>query len=165
MIQKHLFSDFLAKKFELARESTEKRLVMNHLCIRVPNLSKAEKLLAESFGVDNFIRIQTDESQVFSGEKALSATWVTEGFFLELMEPFGKSTLGYDTGEGLPIGHLSEIGFITPDMDAELERLGKLGWHVTGECADAGTRMVKIDTDPPSGIPVELIQVLDNDIG
>lgn len=162
MTQDQQLADFLAKYKKLAKKSAEEnRLVMNHLCIRVPDLAKAEKLLAESFGVDNFIHLETNESQMFPGEKALSVTWVADGFYLELMEPAENSTLGYNAGEGLSIGHLSEIGFFTPDIDAELERLEKLGWKVTGECADVGCRMVKIDTDPPSGLPVELIQLLD----
>ena len=40
-----------------------------------------------------------------------------------------------------------------------LERLAGLGWGVTDEIEDLGARMVKIDTDPPSGFPVELIEV------
>lgn len=164
MSQKDPFAEFLAKYKRLAQQSVnENRLIMNHLCIRVPDLTKAERLLAESFGIDNFIRLDADKDQMFPGEKALSVAWVAEGFYLELMEPAKKSDLGYDTGEGLPIGHLSEIGFFTPDMDFELVRLEKLGWKVTGECADVGGRMVKIDTDPPSGIPVELIQILDSE--
>lgn len=162
MTQDKLFEDFLEKYKRFARQSAEeKRLIMNHLCIRVPDLAKAEKLLAESFGIDNFIRLDTGKNQMFPGEKALSVAWLAEGFYLELMEPAQKSHLGYDAGEGPPIGHLSEIGFFTPNIDAELQRLEKMGWRVTAECADAGGRMVKIDTDPPSGIPVELIQILD----
>jgi hypothetical protein len=59
----------------------------------------------------------------------------------------------------LPIGHLSEIGFFVPDLDRELARLAGLGWEVRDSIEDHGARMVKIDTDPPSGIPVELVDV------
>jgi hypothetical protein len=44
-------------------------------------------------------------------------------------------------------------------MDRELDRLAKLGWKVTDSIEDHGARMVKIDTDAPSGFPTELIDV------
>ena len=159
-------AEFLRKYKRLAQKTRdEQRLVMNHLCIRVPELDKAERLFAESFGIDNFIRLDAAPENMFPGEKALSVAWVADGFYLELMEPQEKVSPDYNIGEGLPVGYLSEIGFFTPDMDAELLRLAQLGWEVTGECTDVGARMVKIDQNPPSGIPVELIQVLDFEDG
>ena len=44
-------------------------------------------------------------------------------------------------------------------MDEALDHLSKFGWVVTDDISDHGARMVKIDTDPPSGLPVELIDV------
>ncbi len=42
---------------------------------------------------------------------------------LPLAIAFGKKiqTIGYDTGVGQPIGHLSEIGFFVPDMEKAME--------------------------------------------
>ncbi|WP_292634899.1 hypothetical protein, partial [Mesorhizobium sp.] len=65
----------------------------------------------------------------------------------------------YDTGCGAPIGHLSEIGFLTPDMDAELARLSKLGWQVTDALSSEHSREVKMDMDPSIGLPIELMEV------
>jgi hypothetical protein len=85
--------------------------------------------------------------------------WLNDEVYLELMQPEEPQDLGYDTGCGLPIGHLSEIGFFVPDLDEELKRLAGLGWAVCDAIEDHGARMVKIDTDPPSGVPVELVEV------
>ncbi|TIV42447.1 MAG: VOC family protein, partial [Mesorhizobium sp.] len=82
-----------------------------------------------------------------------------DDFYLELMEPIEKQKLCYDTGCGAPIGHLSEIGFLTPDMDAELARLSKLGWQVTDALSSEHSREVKMDMDPSIGLPIELMEV------
>lgn len=135
----------------------ENRLVMNHICIRVENLDRMEKILTESLGIgaDGFTRV---EGPLFKGEAAVSGTWVNDEFYIELMEPLEKQTLGYDTGCGLPIGHLSEVGFLTPNLDAELERLGKLGWQVTDKISSDVSTEVKMDMDPPIGFPIELME-------
>jgi len=80
--------------------------------------------LAESFGISGFVRPGGD---LFKGERDLSVVWINDDMCLELMQPDEQQQLGYDTGCGHAIGHLSEIGFFVPDMDRELERLGKLG--------------------------------------
>ena len=136
----------------------EKRLIMNHVCIRVEDLDRTEKLLAESFGIgaEGFTRV---EGALFKGEAAVSGAWVNDEFYLELMEPLEKQSLGYDTGSGAPIGHLSELGFLTPDMDAELERPSKLGWRVTDSLSSDVSREVKMDMDPPIGFPIELMEI------
>lgn len=134
----------------------EDRMLMNHFCIRVEDIDAAEKLLNESFGVSGFVRPGGD---LFKDERDLSVAWINDEMYIELMEPTEKQQLGYDTGCGHPIGHLSEIGFFVPDMDRELERLAQLGWNVTDSIEDHGARMVKIDTDTPSGFPTELIDV------
>lgn len=135
----------------------ENRLVMNHICIRVDNLDRMEKMLADSFGIgaSGFTRV---EGPLFKGEAAVSGTWISDEFYIELMEPLEKQTLGYDTGCGLPIGHLSEVGFLTPDLDAELARLTKLGWHVTDRISSDVSTEVKMDMDPPIGFPIELME-------
>ena len=151
---------FLEQYRRLARKcKTEDRMLMNHFCIRVEDIDAAEKLLSESFGIDGFVR---PGGELFRGERDLSVAWLNDNMYLELMQPEEEQRLGYDTGCGHPIGHLSEIGFFVPDMDRELERLAKLGWKITDSIEDHGARMVKIDTDSPSGFPTELIDV---DIG
>jgi hypothetical protein len=134
----------------------EDRMLMNHFCVRVEDIDAAERFLAESFGISDFVRPGGD---LFRGEHDLSVAWISDDIYLELMQPDEPQQLGYDTGCGHPIGHLSEIGFFVPDMDRELERLGKLGWKVTDSIQDHGARMVKIDTESPSGFPTELIDV------
>ena len=143
----------LAKRFK-----REGRMLFNHFCIRVEDIDAAEKLLTDSFGISGFVRPGGD---LFKGEKELSVAWLNESMYLELMEPSEKQDLGYDTGCGHAIGHLSEIGFFVPDMDRELDRLARLGWKVTDSIQDHGARMVKIDTDSPSGFPAELIEIME----
>jgi len=134
----------------------EDRILMNHFCIRVEDIDAAEDFLTKSFGISGFVRPGGD---LFKDERDLSVAWINDDMYLELMEPTEKQHLGYDTGCGHAIGHLSEIGFFVPDMDRELARLAKLGWKVTDSIEDHGARMVKIDTDAPSGFPTELIDV------
>ncbi|RAZ89402.1 hypothetical protein DPM33_17625 [Mesorhizobium hawassense] len=136
----------------------EQRLIMNHVCIRVEDIDQTEKLLAESFGIgkEGFTRV---EGNLFKGEAFVSGAWVNDNFYLELMEPLEKQWLGYDTGCGAPIGHLSEVGFLTPDMDAELERLSKLGWRVTDTLSSGYSREVKMDMEPSIGFPIELMEI------
>lgn len=136
----------------------ENRLIMNHVCIRVENIDRTEKLLAQSFGIGagGFTRV---EGALFKGEAAVSGTWVNDEFYLELMEPLEKQQLGYDTGSGAPIGHLSEMGFLTPNMDADLDRLSKLGWRVSDTLSSDVSREVKMDMEPSIGFPIELMEI------
>jgi len=153
---------FIQRRIALARKAlSDQTLIMNHICIRVPNMEQTVNLLNESFGINEFVTLEVEPGRVYPGEKKLSRTWIAEGIAIELMEPVETPRLDFSTGEGLPIGYLSEIGFFTPDLDMELKRLQELGWRVYGRCESPQARMVKIDTVPPSGIPVELIQVLD----
>lgn len=152
-------NSFESRMMRLARKChEEKRLIINHVCIRVEDIDRTERLLAESFGIgkEGFTRV---EGALFKGEKAVSGTWVSDEFYLELMEPLGQQTLGYDTGSGAPIGHLSEIGFLTPDIDADLERLSKLGWRVTDSLSSDHSREVKMDMQPSIGFPIELMEI------
>lgn len=151
------YETFMARYRDVAQRAKDAgKMRMNHVCIRVDDIDAAERRFEESFGISGFIR---PGGKLFDGEKDLSVTWVTEDFYLELMQPLEPQQLGYDTGCGHPIGHLSEIGFFVPDMDEALEHLSKIGWIVTDDISDHGARMTKIDTDPPSGLPVELIEV------
>jgi catechol 2,3-dioxygenase-like lactoylglutathione lyase family enzyme len=150
-------SQFMKQYISLARKcKREDRMLFNHFCIRVEDIDAAEQFLSASFGIRGFVR---PGGELFSGEGDLSVAWINDNMYLELMQPAEEQTLGYDTGCGHPIGHLSEIGFFVPDMDRELDRLAKLGWKVTDAIEDHGARMVKIDTDAPSGFPTELIDV------
>ncbi|PYB72385.1 VOC family protein [Rhizobium wuzhouense] len=136
----------------------ENRLIMNHVCIRVDDIDRTEKVLTESFGIgaEGFVRVQ---GSLFKGEAAVSGTWVNDEFYLELMQPLEKQTLGYETGCGAPIGHLSEVGFLTPNMDAELERLSKLGWQITDKLSSDHSTEVKMDMNPSIGFPIELMEI------
>jgi len=157
MTDQAAFDTFLSQYYEVAKRSKrENRRIFNQVCIRVDDIDAAEQLMEESFGITGFVR---PAGKLFEGEKDLSVAWLNDEVYLELMQPDEPQELGYDTGCGHPIGHLSEIGFFVPDLDEELDRLAGLGWFVTDNIEDLGARMVKIDTDPPSGFPVELIEV------
>lgn len=150
---------FLARYRALARRcKQERRMLMNHVCVRVEDIDRAEAFLEQSFGLSGFLR---PGGELFQGEKELSVVWINDEFYLELMQPKDPQKLGYESGSGesQPIGHLSEVGFFVPDMDEALDHLGSLGWQVTTAIADHGARMCKIDTADPSGFPVELIDV------
>lgn len=157
-------TQFMAKYVALARKcKREKRMLLNHVCLRVEDIDAAEALLEKSFGLRGFLR---PGGELFSGEKELSVLWINDEFYLELMQPTHPQTVGYDSGssDSQAIGHLSEVGFFVPDMDQALEHLGGLGWEITAEIADHGARMCKIDHIQPTGFPVELIDVeIDDD--
>lgn len=159
MTDQHNDDHFDNRMMRLVRKChEEKRLVMNHICIRVEDIDRTEKLLLESFGIgrEGFTRV---EGPLFKGEAAVSGTWVSDQFYLELMEPLETQTIGYDTGCGPPIGHLSEVGFLTPDLDAEVERLSKLGWRITDSISSEFSRETKMDMEPSIGFPVELMEI------
>jgi hypothetical protein len=152
-------SSFDSRMMSLVKKChEEKRLVMNHICIRVDDIDRMEKLLTESFGIgaEGFVRV---EGPLFEGEAAVSGTWVNDQFYLELSQPLEKQTMGHDTGCGAPIGHLSEVGFLTPDLDAEVERLSKLGWRITDSISSEFSRETKMDMEPSIGFPVELMEI------
>lgn len=130
---------------------------LHHVSIRVDDLDKAERLMTEAFGLEKMIRYP-EGFEGFPGERRISFAWVGDVFF-ELIEQEMPSTIGFDTGLGLPIGHLNEIGYFVADLDAELKRLRRLGWVVQYPIASPGQRMAKVDTDPPSGIPIEIIEL------
>ena len=155
--QESKFERFIGTYRKLAQKcKDENRMLLNHVCIRVEDLDATEQLLAESFGINDFLR---PGGKLFKGEKELSVTWINDEFYLELTQPKDPQTLGYDSGSQ-PIGHLSEVGFFVPKMEDALSHLGSLGWHVTTSIEDHGARMCKIEQrERPSGFPVELIDV------
>ena len=150
--------DMMAKYLAQASKSTrENRMIFNHVCIRVEDLDAAEKLLCESFGIDGFL---SPGGGTFDDEKEFRVAWLDDNnMYLEISQFDEQQEIGYDTGVGQPIGHLSEIGFFVPDMDQALEHLSQFGWKVTSRIHQPKARMYKIDTDPPSGIPVELVDI------
>ena len=155
----NIHDDFEDRVKTLAKKcQDENRLVMNHVCIRVEDIDRTEKLLASSFGIglNGFARV---EGSLFKGEAAVSGAWVNDEFYLELMQPIEKQHLGYDTGCSTAIGHLSEVGFLTPNIDAEIDRLSKLGWHITDELSSEFSREVKMDMEPSMGFPIELMEI------
>ena len=156
MSDKKQFDDFMSKYLALAKKSkSEDRMVFNHLCIRVEDIDAAEKLLCESFGIESFLR---PGGKTFDQEKEFRVAWLEDNnMYLEISEFTEKQKIGYDTGVGQPIGHLSEIGFFVPSMDKALDDLGQKGWKVTSSIEIEGARMFKINNEQTAGIPVELI--------
>lgn len=151
-------SEMMSKYLAQARKSKrEDRMIFNHICIRVEDIDAAESLLCKSFGIDKFLR---PGGETFDEEKVFSVAWLDEhNMYLELSQFDKPSEIGYDTGVGQPIGHLSEIGFFVPDMDRALEHLTPLGWRVTSRIDEDGARMYKINAEQPGGLPVELIDI------
>jgi catechol 2,3-dioxygenase-like lactoylglutathione lyase family enzyme len=150
--------DMMAKYLAQAKKAKrENRMIFNHVCIRVEDLDAAEKLLQESFGIDGFV---APGGGTFDEEQDFRVAWLdVNNMYLEISTFDEPQKIGYDTGVGQPIGHLSEVGFFVPDMDRALEHLGQFGWKVTSQIHQPRARMYKIDTDPPSGIPVELVDI------
>jgi catechol 2,3-dioxygenase-like lactoylglutathione lyase family enzyme len=151
-----LFRDYLA----LAQKAkAERRFIFNHLCIRVESLDDATKLLSDSFGLAPF---QSPGGETFEGEREYRVSWLSgHDAYLELSEFDTPQQIGYDTGAGQPIGHLSEIGFFVPSMDEALDHLEPHGWYVTSRIDTSKARMYKISNARVPGIPVELIDVFD----
>ena len=150
--------DMMAKYLAQADKSKrENRMIFNHVCIRVEDLDEAERLLAESFGLTGFLR---PGGETFDDEQEFRVAWLDEhDIYLELSQFCREQAIGYDTGVGQPIGHLSEIGFFVPDMDRALEHLANLGWQVTSKIDTPEARMYKINCAHMPGIPVELIDI------
>lgn len=150
--------DMMSKYLAQARKSKrEQRMIFNHVCIRVEDIDAAERLLCESFGLDGFLR---PGGETFDEEREFRVTWLDgHNMYLELSQFERPPEIGYDTGVGQPVGHLSEIGFFVPDMDRALAHLAPLGWQVTSRIDTDEARMYKVDTAEPGGIPVELIDI------
>jgi hypothetical protein len=62
-------------------------------------------------------------------------------------------------GSGLPIGLLVEVGFFVADIEKEIARLTAAGYVVLWRGGRDGVAFAHLDTDPPAGIPLELIGV------
>jgi catechol 2,3-dioxygenase-like lactoylglutathione lyase family enzyme len=158
MSEQQALAEMMSKYLAQARKSKrENRMIFNHICIRVEDIDATERLLCESFGLDTFLR---PGGETFDEEKEFRVTWLDEhNMYLELSEFEQPSQMGYDTGVGQPIGHLSEIGFFVPDMERALDHLAPLGWQVTSRIDTEDARMYKVDTAQPGGVPVELIDI------
>jgi catechol 2,3-dioxygenase-like lactoylglutathione lyase family enzyme len=162
MNEENAMEAMMGKYLAQARRSKrEDRMIFNHICIRVEDLDAAEQLLCDSFGLEGFL---SPGGETFDEEKEFRVAWLDEhNMYLELSQFEKPSAIGYDTGVGQPIGHLSEIGFFVPDMDRALAHLEPLGWEISSKIDTEGARMYKIDTQPPGGIPVELIDIRTDD--
>ena len=148
--------NFMSRYLALAKKSKEEnRMIFNHVCIRVEDVDEAEKLLCDSFGLDSFLR---PGGETFDNEKEFRVAWLNDNnMYLEISEFDDQQKIGYDTGVGQPIGHLSEIGFFVPAMEKALEDLGQKGWEVTSSIDIDGAKMYKVNNKQTPGIPVELI--------
>ncbi len=151
-------AEMMQKYRAQAKKSKEQnRMIFNHICVRVEDIDAAENLLCESFGIDGFLQ---PGGETFDEEKEFRVAWLDDhNMYLELSQFEKPSEIGYDTGVGQAIGHLSEIGFFVPDMDRALEHLQPLGWQVTSKIDTDDARMYKLDTEKPGGLPVELIDL------
>lgn len=158
MNKEQAMKDMMDRYLAQARKSKlENRMIFNHVCIRVENIDEAEKLLCDSFGLEGFLSPGGDR---FDEEKEFRVAWLDQhDIYLELSEFEKGPAIGYDTGVGQPIGHLSEIGFFVPNMDRALAHLGSLGWEVTSKIDGEGARMYKIYCEKVPGMPVELIDI------
>jgi hypothetical protein len=147
---------FMSSYLTLAKKSrSENRMIFNHVCIRVDKIDEAEKLLCESFGLESFLR---PGGETFDNEKEFRVAWLPDNnMYLELSEFDEQQKIGYDTGVGQPIGHLSEIGFFVPDMERAMNELGSKGWVVTSRIETEDAKMYKVYNPKTPGIPVELI--------
>jgi catechol 2,3-dioxygenase-like lactoylglutathione lyase family enzyme len=148
--------NFMSRYLALAKKSKEEsRMIFNHVCIRVDDIDEAEKLLCDSFGLDSFLR---PGGETFDSEKEFRVSWLNDNnMYLELSEFDDQQKIGYDTGVGQPIGHLSEIGFFVPTMEKALADLSQKGWEVTSSIEIEGAKMYKVNNRLTPGIPVELI--------
>ena len=148
--------DFMSRYLALSKKSkAENRMIFNHVCIRVEDLDAAEKLLCDSFGLDSFLR---PGGETFDHEKEFRVAWLNDNnMYLELSQFDREQKIGYDTGVGQPIGHLSEIGFFVPTMEKAMHDLGQKGWEVTSSIDIEGAKMYKVNNPQTPGIPVELI--------
>jgi catechol 2,3-dioxygenase-like lactoylglutathione lyase family enzyme len=146
----------MAKYIAQAKKSKhENRMIFNHVCIRVEDLDAAVDLFRESFGIKGFL---SPGGETFDQEEEFRVAWLDDhNMYLELSRFEKDQAIGYDTGVGQPIGHLSEIGFFVPDMEKAMEDLGPKGWQVTSSIETEDAKMYKISNRVTPGIPVELI--------
>lgn len=153
----------LSQYRELARKAkVENRFIFNHVCIRTERIGEAADLLEKSFDLPVFL---SPGGQTFEEERSYQISWLEEQtMYLELSEFNRSQLIGYDTGVGQPIGHLSEIGFFVPSMDTALEHLLPLGWSETSRIETSSAIMVKIYNTQVPGLPVELIDIIDLDV-
>ena len=142
-----------------AKAKTQGKMVLNHICLRVENLDEAVELLQTSFGLPEFLSPGGD---TFEQEKEYRVAWLDDhDLYLELSEYECPQAIGYDTGVGQPIGHLSEVGFFVPNMESALSHLKPMGWRVESSIQTSGARMLKLYNETVPGIPVELIDLED----
>lgn len=148
---------------ELSRKAkVENRFIFNHVCIRTERIGEAADLLEKSFGLPAFL---SPGGQTFEEERGYQISWLEEqAVYLELSEFDRSQSIGYDTGVGQPIGHLSEVGFFVPGMDTALQHLLPLGWSETSRIETTSAVMVKIYNTQVPGLPVELIDIIDLDV-
>jgi catechol 2,3-dioxygenase-like lactoylglutathione lyase family enzyme len=156
MSKPDLMDAMMAKYLVQAKKSKrENRMIFNHVCIRVEDLDAAVDLFRESFGIDGFL---SPGGETFDQEKEFRVAWLDDhNMYLELSEFEKAQTIGYDTGVGQAIGHLSEIGFFVPNMEKAMDKLRPQGWEVTSAIEVEGAKMYKISNLQTPGIPVELI--------
>jgi len=138
-----------------ARSVKQQFSALNHVSLRVNDLAKAERLLSEAFGIGPIVRYP-EEYGLMPGERAIGCFWSGDVFF-ELIEQEVADEPA--SGSGLPIGLLVEVGFFVKDLDEEIARMAGAGYSVLWQGGNDGVSFAHLDTDPGSGIPIELIEV------
>ena len=135
-------SMFTKYAVQAKKSKRENRMIFNHVCIRVENLDAAVDLFRESFGIEGFL---SPGGKTFDQEKEFRVVWLDDhNMYLELSEFEQAQAIGYDTGVGQAIGHLSEIGFFVPNMEKAMDKLRPQGWEVTSAIDVEGAKMYKI---------------------
>lgn len=138
-----------------ARSVKRPYAALNHVSLRISNLVEAERLLSAAFGIGPMVRFP-EEYGLMPGERAIGCFWSGDVFF-ELVEQ--ETPVEPARGSGLPIGVLVEVGFFVEDLEAEIARLEGAGYTVLWRGGRDGVAFAHLDTEPGSGIPIELIEV------
>ena len=136
------------------RRCADSYSTVNHVALRVRDLGAAGELLSKAFGIGPVVK-WPEEYGLMPGEESIGVFWLGDLYF-ELIQQTMPETKNED---GLPPGFLVEIGFFVKDMEAELGRLAKEGYAVLWRGGGPGAKFAHLDTTPPSGIPVELIEI------
>lgn len=128
---------------------------VNHISLRVNDMDRAEKLISGVFGVGPIVRFP-EEYGLMPGEKAIGCFWIGDVYFELIEQEVADEPIA---GSGLPIGLLVELGFFVADIEKEIERLAAAGYVLLYRGGGDGVNFAHLDTDPPSGIPLEIIEV------
>jgi len=150
------WKEFLRRMREVhARSIKHQYAALNHVSLRVNDLERAEKLLSDAFGIGPIVRFP-EEYGLMPGEKAIGCFWSGDVFFELVEQEVPDEPVA---GSGLPTGLLVEVGFFVDDIDKEIARMTAAGYSLLWRGGRDGVTFAHLDTDPGSGIPIELMEV------